>query len=610
MTLDTVNQNVIGLVALLISLVALFTTTVQVLQQYFSSAEGYRRCADSVMGLWAKGTHRRLRWNEFRVEVIFETPVIFVAPPTNKRGPILNKPIHYIDGTSESYTKTRVAEPQEQEDPPTPEPPTPRTTGRLAFNHRGTRLRVFSQRGTGQLGEITPEITRQKTEKQESNQRVRTADDERASWVTLLSVLQLKERASRKWDEKQLLVKPPRVPVKKPAYELAVGLQAKGRSWDFVPASITRPYATTAICHLVEIAAMLGMYWKAFDQIQWNLRAEGNGFIVTSTMVHGLGVMITFGITGRSTFESNRPIPTEAIKELSFGVVPNIFEEDKYLRDNPDSQSVSLKFGNEEDVDSTLESLGCPHEILKRYKQDHKHIFSVSFELIGMLGKVFRQRGSSFRMIPNPTQDFWLKKVGVNPSWKITRLMEVFQNELNGLVIAERFDLTETTPGSIALVIQQWKKIEALMKASKQSKDECDLSIEVLEAIHNVLDENTKYFVSKEMGQQNLLTVVVAHLDAVTKVLDNANSRLNSIVSGNKEQPLMEFYFQTIRPAVTQKDSAGKVFPRDVEVQRTTIWVSLMFRMLCWLMLHDWARDDRCIVPTDLKGSRMPVFIG
>jgi hypothetical protein len=34
-------------VALLVSLVALVTTVLQVLQQYFSSAEGYRRCTGS-----------------------------------------------------------------------------------------------------------------------------------------------------------------------------------------------------------------------------------------------------------------------------------------------------------------------------------------------------------------------------------------------------------------------------------------------------------------------------------------------------------------------------------------------------------------------------------
>ena len=48
---DKINQNVFGLVALVVSLVALVTTVLQVLQQYYSSAEGYRRCAPSVMGL-------------------------------------------------------------------------------------------------------------------------------------------------------------------------------------------------------------------------------------------------------------------------------------------------------------------------------------------------------------------------------------------------------------------------------------------------------------------------------------------------------------------------------------------------------------------------------
>jgi hypothetical protein len=226
-------------------------------------------------------------------------------------------------------------------------------------------------------------------------------------------------------------------------------------------------------------------------------------------------------------------------------------------------------------------------------------------------------------MIPNPTQDFWLKKVGMRASWKITRLMKVFQDELGALVTKEKLDVSDPTPGSIALIIQQWKHIDSLIQ-SAGCKDECDFTIEVREAIHNVLDKNTKFFISEDMGQQNLLTVVVAHLDAVTKELDNANSRLNSIVSGNKEKPLMEFYFQYIRPAVTQRDSVrvefskgvepkettSVEFSRDVQLKRTTIWVSLMFRMLCWLLLHDWARDDRCIVPSDLKGSRMPVFIG
>jgi hypothetical protein len=121
--------------------------------------------------------------------------VIFLAPPDNKRGPILDRDIYYIDGTEDSYTKTQVRGPTEQK-------------------------------------EVDDKIT-----------RVHTADDERASWVNLLSMLQREEKDSRDWDEKQRIKTPPRNPtriIKRPNYRLVVGMQKKTRSWDFMPASITK----------------------------------------------------------------------------------------------------------------------------------------------------------------------------------------------------------------------------------------------------------------------------------------------------------------------------------------------------------------------------------
>jgi len=329
MGFGSIDQNVFGLIALIISLVALATTTLQVLQQYFSSAEGYRRCAESVMGLWAKGTHRKLRAYEFRVEVVFDTPVIFTSEPTNNRGPIKERPIHYIDGTDDSYRDTRVLLPSAQD-----------------------------------------------AAEKDAATRVHTADDERASWVTLLSTLQISESKSREWDEKQRRANPRSITVKAPEYKLAVGLQRKTRSWDFIPSSITKPYATSAICHLVEMMAMLGLYWKSFDQSTWNLRAEGNGFILTSTTVHGLGVMVAFATTGKAHFLDRRTIPCREVKELAFGVVPNIFDNELYQARETDAQPLNLVFGTNEEVSATLESLGCLSETLRRYETDHKHIFS------------------------------------------------------------------------------------------------------------------------------------------------------------------------------------------------------------------------------------------
>ncbi|KAF7896014.1 hypothetical protein EAF00_006029 [Botryotinia globosa] len=561
--LDNLNQNVFGLVALIVAVIALLTTCLQVAQQYFSSAEGYRRCAESVMGLWSEGTHRQLRIREFRVEVVFEVPVILVAPPSNTRGPISNKPIHYIDGTAESYKNTKVRQ-------------------------RDDQLK----------------------KDQETIQRIHTADDERASWVTLLSSLQTEELESRRWDESTRSFRPPpngHQAIDPPKYELAVGLQVKTRSWDFVPASMTKPYATSAICHLVEMMALLGMYWKVFDQIQWNLRAEGNGFILTSTTVHGLGVMVVFTVTGKSEFKQNRVIPSNDVKALCFGTVPNIFEERNYLEEvDTESQSLELKFGSEDDVDLTLESLGCTPDILKRYRKDHKHIFSVSFEIIGMLGKVTRIRGSNFRMIPNPTQDPWLKKTGSKPAWKVSKLMTIFQEKLSDIHEQESDDKT-SKHHRFAKIIEQWRDIQS--PHSGKEIDEYNLSIEMREKIHDAIDDQTKYLLH-QLRQKDVLQVVVAHLNEVTKILKDYNSSLNSIVSVQKEEPLLKIYFDEIRPAVAECEIDGKKPSSSEQEQRNIIWVSLMFRMLCWLLLHDWNKDDKCGVPPDLKGSRMPVFIG
>ena len=86
--------------------------------------------------------------------------------------------------------------------------------------------------------------------------RVHTADDERATWVNLLSMLQRVEEDSREWDEEQRVKTPPRTPariVKPPQYKLVVGVQKKTRSWDFMPGAITKvmrqlSHADTRLC--------------------------------------------------------------------------------------------------------------------------------------------------------------------------------------------------------------------------------------------------------------------------------------------------------------------------------------------------------------------------
>lgn len=217
-----------------------------------------------------------------------------------------------------------------------------------------------------------------------------------------------------------------------------------------------------------------------------------------------------------------------------------------------------------------------------------------------MLGKVFRIRGSNFRMLPNPTSDHWLKKNGPKASWKITRLMEIFQAKLRELIHSEGFG----DDHAITKIASQWKRISDL-----DCTDEANLSIEVREAIHDAIDARTEFLLS--LRQLDVLSVLVAHVTKVIDVLEDQDSPLNTIVLANKEDALLGHYFYFIRPAVIGNlDHKGKPLSKKEKETRNIIWISLIFRMLCWFLLHDFDKADVKTVPSDLKGSRMPVYIG
>jgi hypothetical protein len=114
---------------------------------------------------------------------------------------------------------------------------------------------------------------------------VHTAEDEGCSWVLLLDALQGQEKASRAWDNTDELGL---------NHTICYLIQRKRRCWDFMPLNTTKPFATTTICHLVEMMSMLGLIWKEFDLKRSSLSAEGNGYMVKSEYVPGLGILTRF----------------------------------------------------------------------------------------------------------------------------------------------------------------------------------------------------------------------------------------------------------------------------------------------------------------------------
>ena len=102
-----------SLISLIVALVALLVALLQALQQYSGTADGYRRCQKSVMGKWAKYTHRRFKWRrgEFRFEIVFAVPQILLADDLN--GKVIGKlstALIAIDGSRSSRIATMVDE--------------------------------------------------------------------------------------------------------------------------------------------------------------------------------------------------------------------------------------------------------------------------------------------------------------------------------------------------------------------------------------------------------------------------------------------------------------------------------------------------------------------
>lgn len=332
------TELILAIVALIISVLAFVIAILQALQQYFASATGYSSCREAVIGKWSQFSRRRLLWSEFRIEVQFETPVIFVAKPENTRGPL---------GNDEDF----------------------RLEDRKIIRLDGSYANLKYTSSTEEFNE------QQKKNKQ---QAVHTADNENATWCHLLMTIYQMEKESRSWQKESLGYPPPCD--SSPPHSLVVCMQRKKRVWDSMPQGLSKPYATTTISHLIEIAAMIGIHWKNFDLNNDRYRAQGNGFVLYGSYVDNLGITFIFQKQGPTVFGQNRVIPTHGIKQLCFGLVPTIFYREKLVDVDDRKDYATLQLGSSAEIADTLAEFGCDNNTINYYRKNpeesrHSHLF-------------------------------------------------------------------------------------------------------------------------------------------------------------------------------------------------------------------------------------------
>lgn len=331
--------------------------------------------------LWAEKTTRKFKWREWRYQIFFEVPVFYTAPPGITIGPLtkLKPKVQLLD----RFRRSSDAEPDGKDS--------------QTFQDRAIPMEVIEiQKHVQPIYKITGTKNSCKhtmtkfSNRDEKWANVHTAEDEGCSWVLLLDALQGQEKASREWDRADELGT---------KHTICYLIQRKRRCWDFIPLNVTKSFATTTICHLVEMMSMLGLIWKEFDVRRSSLSAEGNGYMLRGEYVPVLGILTRFFRLSKPEHRENRIIPCNEIKRLCFGEVPSLFDTiEENLRVGPGRLEYCLK-RLLPDLDEThrnpfLDPIARPPRpfmfpskfLVKNLASFPYHIL-VTFELIAMLAK-------------------------------------------------------------------------------------------------------------------------------------------------------------------------------------------------------------------------------
>lgn len=239
-----------------------------------------------------------------------------------------------------------------------------------------------------------------------------------------------------------------------------------------------------------------------------------------------------------------------------------------------------------------------------------------------MLARTLRMPRSNFRYIPNPTNYRWDRR-----TFSLLNLLTGFRDELGSRV------RTAATDRLFARVNRVLEVHHVEQDPAPPSSCHC---CECLDELSTALQEADD-LLSREPDL--VVNIVARHFDAVLADL-NTDSVLTELISNlrppEREARFMRYYFRRVRPIVVglfedgvelspeleegniatapvaasgDRSEVSMEKPPSATDQRDIIWCTLVFRMLCWLQLHEFGRKDVMIPKSELLGSRLEAYI-
>lgn len=371
--------------ALLVSLIALVVAFLQLCQQYFATADGYRNCAESVIGPWHRTRRRRFVPSEFRFETIYDAPLIRLSSIPECADRLYNsdqheKRVHILYPLSEKsccegerlLRETILGSEVLSETLSDGwRSKLPQWTG-LRPRRKGSRAKY-----DGEEGDSTP---RREYEEQSSALvswiceffenlslwgagvncvrrfsafmralhrtyrlygQASDGDDLRANW--------LRDEIKQYRLRRQITSRPTQ-PI----------VEQQRVHWDFRGINITRPVAQTRLGDIILFALRMGMQWRSIDVETGTMLAVGNGYSLSSGSSLS-GLIVTFTSAGHH----DKPpsiIPGQYADKMLFGILPG--DPDLVKRDF----SLVSRGGKVDSDKSILERILKPHGL---DKDDH-----------------------------------------------------------------------------------------------------------------------------------------------------------------------------------------------------------------------------------------------
>lgn len=344
--------NNISVVALVISLIALFIALLQLSQSFLLTADGYRRCAESVLGAWSNLRHRHFRWSEFRFETQFVTPQILIVSDLEFNDAAEHHEIYRLTSNSmldsldcPELIDTVHKDLQSQ------------SFTRPALKRNGvqkseTDLEKAENKGASAgINILMPRSMKRRRQRARANELL-------VSWLHLLKEIHLlyysycparcrkchRKKLETGWAvadvdhdnnncylakllperHKELKISDQNIKSEKEESNTDrtdAAVIYRQWTWDFMPPDTVRPHAEANLGDIVVLARRMGMQWRDLDVKSSVLQAEGNGYSLTSTKVQGLGIVLKFSSVGRHS-KFQRIVPSKAGDKLMCGMIP------------------------------------------------------------------------------------------------------------------------------------------------------------------------------------------------------------------------------------------------------------------------------------------------